>query len=388
MSRGRDVLLPSVTDLLRGRGRRAARPSVHYLVSTAGHPNYGDELITRAWLDYLGQKRADDIVWLDCPHPGRASHLFADTHPNLRVTSTLWELAFSAPDARGDGVEARIRASVRDLGTPRVDPGLLALRGVDGIHVLGGGYLNKIWPANWGVLIAVSEYVRAFGRRAHMTGAGLHPHDTEDRTWLETVLQDFASVEVRDRPSAALAGTTLGLDDAFLALANPRPVWSSAESPEQMVLVQGDLRTWTDGDAVAAIDRFRGGARTGWLEAVPPDDIHYARMIDPDGRFFPFGEVWTNGLPARSGQRWLTSRYHVHLLAAATGAAGVVLSGRPGYYDVKHQSLIELGTGWNVVTIADAIEDDIEPTAAPDFPEIARRLAMEKSTLADSIYAP
>ena len=69
MSRGRDVLLPSVTDLLRGRGRRAARPSVHYLVSTAGHPNYGDELITRAWLDYLGQKRADDIVWLDCPRP-------------------------------------------------------------------------------------------------------------------------------------------------------------------------------------------------------------------------------------------------------------------------------------------------------------------------------
>ena len=65
-----------------------------------------------------------------------------------------------------------------------------------------------------------------------------------------------------------------------------------------------------------------------------------------------------------------------------------MLSGRPGYYDVKHQSLIELGTGWNVVTIADAIEDDIEPTAAPDFPEIARRLAMEKSTLADSIYAP
>ena len=57
--------------------KRGARP--FYLVSTAGHPNYGDEVITRAWLDYLAERFPRSTVWLDCPHPGRAAHLFADS---------------------------------------------------------------------------------------------------------------------------------------------------------------------------------------------------------------------------------------------------------------------------------------------------------------------
>lgn len=110
-----------------------------YLVSTAGHPNLGDELITRAWLDFLARSHPDRDVWLDCPEPGRASHLFADTHPRLRVTNTLWELAHSS-DAHDVRVDApRIERIVRELGSPRVDEGLLLARRAASIHLLGGG---------------------------------------------------------------------------------------------------------------------------------------------------------------------------------------------------------------------------------------------------------
>lgn len=74
--------------------RRSAVPSESrtgplYLVAPSGVPNLGDEVISRAWLDWLAVHYPDEEVWLDCPEPGRAAHLFLDTHPKLRTTNTL-----------------------------------------------------------------------------------------------------------------------------------------------------------------------------------------------------------------------------------------------------------------------------------------------------------
>ena len=62
-----------------GTTRTADEPI--YLVGTSGDPNYGDEFIAAGWLRYLGKARPDTEVWLDCPNPGFASHLFRGLHP-------------------------------------------------------------------------------------------------------------------------------------------------------------------------------------------------------------------------------------------------------------------------------------------------------------------
>ncbi|MDX2377031.1 polysaccharide pyruvyl transferase family protein [Microbacterium sp. LRZ72] len=378
----------SIADMLRGSTRRADT-AVLYLVSTAGHPNYGDELITRAWLDFLAEHRPSAEVWLDCPHPGRVAHLMKDTHPRLRVTNTLWELALGS--VSHDPVEdaARIASLVRDLGSPRFDAGLLQLREAASVHVLGGGYLNAMWQDNLGIIAALAELRRSFGVRVFATGQGLLPQNERHRDWLIEQLSAFSLIEARDAETAQLVGATSGLDDAFLALANSRPVFDARPVPERMVLVQGDLQAWDDAAAAETIGAFLADAdesEVGFVEAVPPDDSRYAQRVRPGARFYPFGHVWADGLPARAGQKWLTSRFHAHLLAAAAGAAGIVIEGMSGYYDVKHRSLIERGTGWSIVTAGD-LSQGLEPTLDPSFPGRARGFASEKIALARRLYA-
>lgn len=366
------------------------RPRPFYLVSTAGHPNYGDELITRAWLDHLARAHPRRTVWVDCPHPGRAAHLFGRTHPRVRFTDTLWELALGSPDH--DPVEdaARVSGLIRDLGSPRFDPGLLALREAASVHLLGGGYLNSIWQDNLGLLVAAAEVNRSFGVRLFATGLGLLPIEDAHAELVRGALEAFEMVEPRDSATAAFCGEEIGLDDAFLAIALRRRLYATAQTPGRMVLVQGDLRAWSEEAATRSIGAFADGAaddEIGFAEAVPPDDVHYARLLRPTARFYPFGHIWTDGLPARRDQDWLTTRFHVHLMAAAAGASGVVIAGRPGYYDIKHQSLLDLGTGWNVIDAgADPREDPHRPSVDPTFPERARELAARKRALAERLY--
>lgn len=363
-----------------------------YLVSTAGHPNYGDELITRAWLDYLASRFPDREVWLDCPYPGRASHLFASAHPLLRTTDTLWELALRTDTHDPIADAARVRHLVRELGSPRFDTGLLALRRMESIHLLGGGYLNAIWQDNLSLVSAVAAVSETSGVRAFATGLGLMPLIGENGADLEPWLADqfaaFAHVEVRDERSAAVIGVEPGIDDAFLALAQRRRAYDQRSSPDRMVLVQGDLRAWEDEAALATIEGFLAGISVdsvGFVEALPPDDHRYRELARPDARFYPFGHIWADGLPARAGQRWLTSRFHVHLMAAAAGAAGLVIAGRPGYYDIKHESLRALGTGWTLIEAGDAVRAE-DATVDPSFPEKAKQLGARKRALADRLY--
>ncbi|MGO1627744.1 MULTISPECIES: polysaccharide pyruvyl transferase family protein [unclassified Microbacterium] len=378
--------------LFRSRTRTDPAPRVgrtRYLVSTSGHPNYGDELITRAWLDFLAEREPESVVWLDCPHPGRSAHLFADTHPNLRTTSTLWELAMGSETHDPVADAARIARLVRDLGSPRFDEGLLTLRGADSLHLLGGGYVNSMWHDNLGLVSAAAEIRRAFDVPVFATGQGLMPLDDAHRGWLTDQFATFSHVEARDEPSAEITKTHRENDDAFLALALPRPVFAEDDAPERMVLVQGDLLAWSDEEATESIRSFAGAsgaAEVGFAEAIPPDDLRYANLM-PDARAYSFGQLWHDGLPARAGQRWLTTRFHAHLLAAAAGAAGTVIAGQPGYYDVKHASLLELGTGWNVVPAGtDLSSPEARPTVDPAFPKKVKQLAARKKALADRLY--
>lgn len=362
-----------------------------YLVSAGGQPNFGDEFITRSWLDWLAEHQPDREVWLDTIEPGRAAHLFHDTHPRLRTTNTLWHMAHTGPS---DPVEAgeRARTLLHELGSPRYDLGLRELRRMESVHLLGGGYMNEIWPENFGVIAAMTTLKADFDVRIYATGQGFMPVAGDLRERLAGQFAQFDYAEARDADSADAVGVSAGVDDAFLAFANTRELYAAEEDvPDAMVLVQGDMfDDEDDSELRELVEAFRaqhGGSGVGFAEAIPPDDSKYAAEHVADGApFFPFIRMWDHGFPAKAGQDWLTSRFHFHLLAAAAGARGTVVNARSGYYDVKHGSLIALGTGW---TLRDDVEaGTLHATAAADFPEHARRLGAEKAELAARLYAP
>jgi hypothetical protein len=101
--------------------------------------------------------------------------------------------------------------------------------------------------------------------------------------------------------------------------------------------------------------------------------------------FVPFTQVWKDGLPVRRGQSWYTSRFHPHMLAAAAGAKGVAIGILDDYYDVKHGSLLGLGSGWTYASAMDDRELPM-PSGSSAFVEVAIRAANHKRTEALSLY--
>lgn len=363
-----------------------------YLVAAAGQPNFGDEFITRAWLDWLAKHHPKREVWLDCMEPGRAAHLFADTHPRLKTTNTLWQLAhMGGPDDISEAA-ARIDRFVTELGSPKVDFGLRTLRNMSSVHLLGGGFINALWPRNLGIVAAMASVKRNYGVRVYATGQGLLPCEGATRRWLREQLATFDYAESRDAYSAEAFDIVEGTDDAFLAFANDRPIYAPAESaPMSMVLVQGDMPEyvndeWAEATISSFVEQQGGVKRVGFAEGIPPEDSRFAGdWVTQGAEFYPFMRIWEEGFPAREGQTWLTTRFHFHLLAAAAGAAGAALDIRPGYYDVKHDLLRKLKTGWT--DGAPTTGDDIATGSSGEFPGIARRLGEAKAALASRLYA-
>ncbi|MXN61064.1 polysaccharide pyruvyl transferase family protein [Bacillus sp. BGMRC0062] len=370
-----------------------------YLISWAGYPNFGDELIAAAWVNHLARVAPTTDVWLDVREPGTVTALLRGLHPRLHVVNTV----FRAMHERFHGLDRSMRSLIEDLGSPKYDAGLLALREAGTVHLLGGGVLHANWPENFQVVDAMRTVRELSGARLFATGQGLMP-------FAGNPLSDLDHLSVRDRPSADAAGIPLGFDDAFLLAEDPRHartlgllgdqgggrVSAGADGPwtptEVVLCIQSDTL------AEGALERMLEFARAQlqrwdlpresvrYLEAIPGDDyVGFDRLRDvvaPDG-FIPFQAAWDGDFTFGSHQVWLTTRFHHHLIAALHGARGVALSGKPGYYDVKHQSVVEAGSQWTVRHAGEQLDPvGLEALAAPSgFAEAVRAKRDEAAQL-------
>lgn len=320
-----------------------AAESIH-LVSWAGWPNFGDELIAARWLRFLAEHRPEAEVWLDVRHPGTVSSLLRGLHPRLHVTDTL----FRALDVAEHTADRTVADLVTHLGSPHFDSGLLDLREAGTLHLLGGGYVNGYWPRNDGLVEGMRAAAEISGAKLVATGQGMMPLGAE-------LFEGFDHVGVRDRPSARALGIERGYDDAYLLEDPPAPALDGAEPRELWVCVQSDaldpdaferLIAWTR-EQIRALGFPR--ERVRYVEAIPGDDYAgYERLKDliaEDG-FLPFTAFWRDGFDFGPHQVWLSTRFHHHPVGALHGARGIALNGHGGYYDVKHESLRDLGTRW------------------------------------------
>ncbi|GAA5057709.1 polysaccharide pyruvyl transferase family protein [Nocardia callitridis] len=331
-------------------------PPLYYLVGPAGHPNYGDELITAGWLRYLSTVAPEATVWVDTHSPGPAQVLLGELHPRVRFTDTLWRLCWEAPSEDPWEVADWVRRAVDDPGlAPRWDRGIALLHRAQVIHLLGGGYINRIWPRHIGLLAGAAAAARAPETRGAVTGLGLFPESEGTAQLLRATAAEFEIADVRDRKTAELLGVDPGVDDAFLT---PPVIRADVEDPpEVMLCLQSDLVEFDLGVLASAVLRTLDAwvispERIGVVEAIPGGDRQVFDLIQhhlPGARFYPFVEVWEHGLPVVPGQTWLTTRFHMHLVAAMSGATGVAIPISADFYGTKHHSLVELGSGWTIL---------------------------------------
>ncbi|WP_309071284.1 polysaccharide pyruvyl transferase family protein [Arthrobacter sp.] len=324
-----------------------------YLVGPSGHPNFGDEFITASWLRFLAAERPDDDVWLDCPHPGSAQILFAGLHPRLHITNTLWRCAAENQDLPASELTERMMSLVTDLGSPSFDLGLLMLREAASLHLIGGGYINGMWAHHAALIYGMRAVHNLTGAPLYGTGLGLMP-GLFDEPANRTLFDDFAHATARDAASSDAYGLAQTPDDAFLGI---KRELGRNQRDGVFVCIQSDTADPGLADSAIATARailepmVAAGRSIHYVEAVPgADRVAFDRLAEiiPAENFLSFAEIWQQGLPLSGRQTWITTRFHFHLLAAAAGADGVALPVKPGYYDVKHQSLIDLGSRWSL----------------------------------------
>lgn len=372
----------------------AAPPGTIYLVSTTGNPNYGDELIAATWLRHLARIAPHSDVWMDCPNPGPSATLLNGLHPRVRFTDTFWRLCWEAPAEEPWEVSAFVQNAMNDPGlTPRWISGIELAARADLVHVIGGGYINEIWPRHYGLLAAAVAATRRSGGRAVLTGQGLWPAPEETRPLLRNLAGQFSLVDVRDTPSAEVLGdgirTSNSGDDMFFGVQSDR--YRDDDLCEFMLCLQSDLLTTSLPNLAGfVLDTLRSWgvhpSQVGVVEGIPRVDRELYSLVEHDltgARFYPFSEVMERGLPAAEGQYWLSTRFHMHLMAAAVGADGVAISVNPDYYANKHRSLIERGSSW---TLSEATDIPELPRGGGFPPDELRALQEDKAKLAWSIY--
>jgi polysaccharide pyruvyl transferase WcaK-like protein len=368
-----------------------------YLVGTAGHPHYGDEVVTACWLRYYAQHMPDAEVWLDTPRPGQTAVLHGGSHPRLRCVDTLYHACWNAPTEQPSDCVDFGAAVVDEPGRlPREASGVSALARASVVHILGGGYINAIWPRHLTLLGAARRVAERTGAGSALTGAALTPASEAAAPVLADVLATFDVVDCRDAASSDLVApgvphrTQTG-DDALVDLQR-QPI-TRRDQPAAVVEVQSDLidRPLADlADEVVALLRQwgRDEGEVLLLESLPPTDLAVAELLTqrlPHVQVRPFEMLWRDGFPMVNEAPWITTRFHTHLMAAAAGAWGVALAASSAIA-AQHDSLIALGSGWATT----AGSSTPIPMGAPSLRPFADRFAdlvADKTAVAHSVLA-
>lgn len=381
----------------------AEPPKAFYLVGEPGYPNFGDELIAGEWLKFLAARYPDVPVVLDCARPGPAAVILRDKHPHVTFTDTLRRLATENPfpyDGPIDDISGFVSAALHDDGVaPNYACGIRLLhRGVQAVHMIGGGYMRGDWTSNLSRL-SIGPWAREQGIPAVGTGIGLMPISGESLRYAQRCVAAFQSFTVRDvatynalrADDNAAAVTGLAPDDCFVN--GLEGCYMPAEGlPDTMLCIQSDFVS--DQSALyARVEQALGhwgvgkDDGIGIVECNPRIDAPIFQYLQNHGytglRFFPTVELLERGFPARGGQRWISTRYHPHILAAAAGCAGSYISVSPDYYDVKHEAVLRMGSHWTRIAMNAEI-----PAAGGGFtdPGIVQRYRDDIRRSVDGIY--
>jgi polysaccharide pyruvyl transferase WcaK-like protein len=392
-----------------------------YLVGIGGIPNFGDELILITWVKFIRSIHKDAIIWIDTPNPSIISEMFFYLNIDVNITDFIWNLCKISSEKKYisnnkinfiiDSLIVRFRGKNKFYQTTSVANQYKniseyfknkkeyshifidnILCNVDSFHVVGGGYINTIWLKNLGIIEICSELKSKYNKPIYFTGLGFLPV-LQDNCLIKSKLRMFDVVESRDKLGSDAYEVDFGLDDAFLACKS-LPYSGDKLIPDVIICIQRhlvDLKIYnkTIHTLRNRINEYISkGMTIGYIEAFPDSDYSgYIALSDliPNENYFSLSEVLINGLPLKAKQIWYTSRFHHHLVASANGAQGVVLSFKPGYYDIKHKSLLDLGTDW--AFYSPYVHEDLPlPSLNVHYSEKVKKYIEQKEKQALNLY--
>ncbi|TNC44204.1 polysaccharide pyruvyl transferase family protein [Rubellimicrobium rubrum] len=343
-----------------------------YLLGGNGAPNFGDELIAKAWLDYLSERSPEARITLDCNSintPRTFFGLDGDRVQNLSgikiFANTTIKTQFAGIKNAGERFLTGVRHGLDFFsnGTyaefPQLREALEAIEDSATFHIFGGGYINSGIRPDSGFLIGFAAAVkRQFGAKIFATGIGLTPlhFDARENTApLAEALSEFALFECRD---------VYGYDKLFNLLNNRANLVNGVDDTYMVRYVSG-VEENTPRRLHLCFLRQEFGPELQGLQAeilaIAPafDEVTYwncvpnfaDRNLDnlrralPDMRVLDCHQLVFQPLPVGPNDYMVTQRFHPHLIAARLGCSGVFVQDGL-YYNDKHRSVVHLGSSF------------------------------------------
>ena len=366
---------------------------VLYLISAAGSPNFGDELITLGWLKRLRRDRPDVSIIVDCHNPVFFTLLlrrysWAD---GITVTDLCWRSARrAATHGVYDGMKAQRPLLYSDYSNAYDDIkwGISSLGGeIDTVHLLGGGYLFDRWPANL-LLFMVAEWL-AKTTSAHLvaTGAGVFVSNFPLLFDVAPSLRSFDYISVRDPASQKIlqdVGISSKLEPDDVVLCLPPKITNQGNNGLALNVQLDQFSSDEYARLCSSLSaQVADETRDVYvLDLYPNVDTAFSKYIlsvSERVKLIRLEEVldsvlegnwaapfWGGGISA------IGTRYHFHYVWSWLGSEGSFISA-DRYYSIKHSEVLELGSNWKAYPERGAVPN-IDRTSVTDQKNLEFRM--------------
>jgi len=371
-----------------------------YLVSAAGMPNYGDDMLTRGWVNSIKRTWPNAHIYLDAVDPVVAQTLF----PDVTCVNYFWTLAQAL------GTDGKISDKFADPIMLPVRERLMLnlLPEMHSLHLTGGGYINDFSGANSRLIELIAFFSDKFNIPCYATGLGLYPLSPEHAAKFSSAIGEFKIFDVRDALSYevlnafSLNNLSFVGDDyfSFPFSENVRLVESS--TPSLRLCLSNE-----SADISNAEDKLLGYIDTiiTQFNAAHPEGevIFYEFRPGVDGKlyktvkaryakvtFIPFDILWTQGLIFSANDYFISTRFHFQLIVASMGLKGMSFYWNE-YYRNKFSSLDEV-TNWKSINLDDesiitfnVSLDDIANDGL-EFSDAFKKVREEKLKMVNVLY--
>ncbi len=372
---------------------------VFYLVSQAGFGNLGDELILREWLHKIDNIYGENAtVYIDVSQPSICQFMLATCSfsLNIKVQDILWNISRQHPVEAGLSLKNELMPYLENFSKVEI------------VHILGGGYINDTWEFNKN-LITLCKFIQDFcGCKLFATGIGLFPFETQNLKkyrFFINALKKFEFVDVRDEESYKILNNLdteiikqQTCDDIFLAekhrLINNEKLQTNKQKKLCIFLSGGDLVINYTIDLIEFSVNQKKISNVLFVCCTDDDLVQVKKIIvyfnlykNLNFQIISFFEAFIKPLQLNQDDMFFCTRFHGHLLASLSGATGICASTTP-YYDVKHQSLIKLGSGFAMIGMHDNKISDwmFDRTSHENFSLLYNELNNLKEKIFSLIY--
>lgn len=331
-----------------------------YIVCHSGYLNFGDEFIAKTWIDFLSKKFPLEDIWIDTCDPGVASVLHRK-YKNIKFTDTLWS---ASRKSIGKNIDYLINFEFEKDSGLELKNGIDVIKGARCVHIVGGGYLNSELYFNYAILAILKKLKENSKFSIIGTGLGLDPIDKKHEFFIREYLKCFSWIDVRDRNSYEKLikwgfehKSSFSCDDVFLnmmdSVDSDRPgrlVISAQEGDNKLLVVSFIMKL------IEKCPQAKNGIDFLLFDAnndCKIVDLLYNLTNNNELKVLNFNEIWNGGLKINENDFVFSTRFHAHLIASMMGAHGLCASVSIPYYDFKHISLIDAGSGFDIIGMHD-----------------------------------